>query len=108
MLKKIFIVNQRFIQISINIRIIEFTLKPEERNFLEEQFVAIYLDFENLAISAEQTYPSKEKPLTLSPLVDFAANNRNICIKKAYSDWSRPLLAQYQNELNEYGFEMIH
>lgn len=75
---------------------------------MEEQFVAIYLDFENLAISAEQTYPSKEKPLTLSPLVDFAANNRNICIKKAYSDWSRPLLAQYQNELNEYGFEMIH
>jgi len=75
---------------------------------MEEQFAAIYLDFENLARSAEQTYPSKEKPLTMSPIVDFAANNRNICIKKAYSDWSKPLLARYQNELNEHGFEMIH
>lgn len=75
---------------------------------MDEQFAAIYLDFENLAISADQTYPSKEKPLTLSPIVDFAANNRNICIKKAYSDWSKPLLSRYQNELNEHGFEMIH
>lgn len=75
---------------------------------MEEQFAAVYLDFENLARSAEQTYPSKEKPLSMSSIVDFAANNRNICIKKAYSDWSKPLLARYQNELNEHGFEMIH
>lgn len=75
---------------------------------MEEHYTAVYLDFENLAISAEQTYPSTDKPLHLSPLVDFAADKGSICIKKAYSDWSKPLLARYQNELNEHGFEMIH
>jgi len=75
---------------------------------MDEQFAAIYLDFENLSISADQTYPSKEKPFKLSPIVDFASNGRNICVKKAYSDWSKPQLARYQNELNEFGFEMIH
>ncbi len=70
--------------------------------------VAIYLDFENLAISAETVYPSKNKPLDLEPLVDYAANKGVICVKKAYADWSKDIFGQYQNELMTQGFELVH
>lgn len=49
---------------------------------MDDNNVAIYLDFENLAISAEQTYPSHEKPLFLRPILDYATSLGNICIKK--------------------------
>ncbi|SCL76568.1 NYN domain protein [Methanoculleus chikugoensis] len=70
--------------------------------------VAIYLDFENLAISAEQTYPSREKPLLLRPILDFATSLGNICIKKSYADWSQKIVHQYERKLVKHGFEMRH
>jgi len=75
---------------------------------MENQNVAVYLDFENLAISAEEAYPSRDKPLLIEPIVDFAATKGNICIKKAYADWSVDMFMQYQGELMEQGFELIH
>jgi hypothetical protein len=75
---------------------------------MEEQRVAIYLDFENLAISAEEVYPSKDKPFLIGPVVDFAATIGIVCIKKAYADWSRDSFAQYQHVLMEQGFELVH
>jgi len=70
--------------------------------------IAIFLDFENLAISAERVYPYKEKPLDLRPVLDYAAGLGNICIKKAYADWIKPGMNQYQKSLLESGFELIH
>ena len=75
---------------------------------MEEQKVAIYLDFENLAISAETIYPSQDRPLALQPLVDYATTKGAILIKKAYADWSKEIFAQYQTMLMEQGFELIH
>ncbi|TCL70935.1 OST-HTH/LOTUS domain-containing protein [Hydrogenispora ethanolica] len=75
---------------------------------MEEQQVAIYLDFENLAISAEEVYPSKDKPLVMQPIVDYATTQGNVCIKKAYADWSKDTFSQYQNVLMEQGFELVH
>jgi|LGOV01.1.fsa_nt_gb uncharacterized protein (TIGR00288 family) len=75
---------------------------------MDEKNIAIYLDFENLVISAEQVYPSKGKPLLLEPIVDYFSSRGNICIKKAYADWSQHIFSQYQRSLIEYGFEMIH
>lgn len=75
---------------------------------MEDQRVAIYLDFENLAISAEEVYPSKDKPLVIEPVVDYATTKGNVCIKKAYADWSNDFFAQYQNMLMEQGFELVH
>jgi uncharacterized LabA/DUF88 family protein len=75
---------------------------------MEDQRVAIYLDFENLAISAEEVYPSKDKPLVIEPVVDYATTKGNVCIKKAYADWSKDFFAQYQNMLMEQGFELVH
>lgn len=75
---------------------------------MEGPNVAIYLDFENLAISAETVYPSKEKPLDIQPIIDFATSKGNICVRKAYADWSKKLFARYQSMLMEQGFELIH
>lgn len=75
---------------------------------MEERTIAIYLDFENLALSAETVYSSKEKPLAMGPLVDFASAKGLICVKKAYADWSREIFSQYQNRLMEQGFELVH
>ncbi|MFM2375047.1 MAG: hypothetical protein RLZZ165_144 [Bacteroidota bacterium] len=70
--------------------------------------VAIYLDFENLAISSEQVYPNEEMPLQIEPIVDFASNKGTVAIKKAYANWNYPMFRQYQRVLVEQGFELIH
>lgn len=75
---------------------------------METNNVAIYLDFENLAISAEEVYPSRDKPLLIEPIVDFAATKGNVCIRKAYADWSKGVFAQYQNMLTAQGFDLVH
>lgn len=75
---------------------------------MTEENIAIFLDFENLAVSAEEAYPKKDKPLEISPIVDFAATKGNICVKKAYADWSNTLFSQYQSRLINKGFELIH
>ncbi|MEM7657692.1 MAG: NYN domain-containing protein [Bacteroidota bacterium] len=75
---------------------------------MEGQNVAIYLDFENLAISADAVYPSQARPLRLQPIVDFAASKGTVFLKKAYADWSKNIFAQYQNKLLEQGFELVH
>lgn len=75
---------------------------------MQDEQVAVYLDFENLAISAEEVYPSKDKPLLIEPVVDFATTKGNVCIKRAYADWSNESFSQYQNMLMEQGFELVH
>ncbi|MEL6672546.1 MAG: NYN domain-containing protein [Bacteroidota bacterium] len=75
---------------------------------MEGPTVAIYLDFENLAISAESVYPSQDKPLAIEPIVDFATAKGEISVKKAYADWSKDLFRQYQGRLLEQGFELVH
>ena len=75
---------------------------------MEGPNVAIYLDFENLAISAETVYPAQSLPLQIAPLVEYASTKGTICRRQAYADWSRDLFARYQNMLIEQGFELIH
>lgn len=70
--------------------------------------VAIYLDFENLAISCEQVYPKEEMPLQIEPIVDFASNKGSVVIKKAYANWNYSMFRQYQRVLVEQGFELVH
>jgi len=70
--------------------------------------VGIYLDFENLVISSEYVYPSRERPLSLRPIVDFAASRGDICVKKAYANWQNSQFNRYQKTLTTYGFEAIH
>jgi len=69
---------------------------------------AIYLDFENLAIAARNLYPAISKPLKIEHIVDYATNQGNVCIKKAYADWSKEPCSRYTEDLIEYAFELIH
>jgi len=73
---------------------------------MEQHRVAVYLDFENLAISAETVQPSQT--LAVESIIDFASEKGVLCIKQAYADWSKELFAQYQSVLLELGFELIH
>lgn len=80
----------------------------KEKRYMEGQNVAIYLDFENLAISADSVYPSRNKPLELEPILDFATTKGAICLKKAYADWSKDIFGQYQRSLMNQGFDLVH
>jgi len=71
-------------------------------------FCAIYLDYENLAVSAGQSYPALDTPLSLGPIIDYAASLGDICIRKAYADWSVGECAADVKKLVKYGFEMRH
>jgi len=71
-------------------------------------FCAIYLDYENLAVSAGQSYPALDAPLSLGPIIDYAASLGDICIRKAYADWSVGECAADVKKLVKYGFEMRH
>lgn len=73
-----------------------------------EKYVAVYLDFENLAISAESAFSDQTQPLLLEPIVEYAAQKGHISLKFAYADWSKDIFAQYQSNLIELGFELIH
>lgn len=75
---------------------------------MEANNVAIYLDFENLAISADTVYPSKDKPLELEPIVDFATTKGVICSRRAYANWSKDIFSKYQTRLMDQGFDLIH
>ncbi|MCK4444255.1 MAG: NYN domain-containing protein [Thermoplasmata archaeon] len=75
---------------------------------MEEGNIAVYLDFENLALGAEETYPSQMKPLKMAPIIDYLTTKGNICVRKAYADWSNSAFSGYQRDLIEVGFEMIH
>ncbi len=75
---------------------------------MAEEYVALFLDFENLAISADQTYPSRRSPLALEAIVDYASAKGNLCVRKAYADWSKPIFRQYHRKLMEQGFELVY
>ncbi len=82
-----------------------------EKEHVVEQgdlFCAIYLDYENLAVSAGQSYPALDTPLSLGPIIDYAASLGDICIRKAYADWSVGECAADVKKLVKYGFEMRH
>ena len=74
---------------------------------MKRECVAVYLDFENLAISAE-TSSSQINALQIKAIMDYAASKGNICLKQAYADWSKDIFSQYQSVLLELGFELIH
>lgn len=73
-----------------------------------EPLVALYLDFENLAVSASTVYGVADKPLRLEPVLKYAEAKGKVRIKRAYADWSKRKFSQYQGQLISLGFELIH
>jgi uncharacterized LabA/DUF88 family protein len=75
---------------------------------VEEPNVAIYLDFENLAISALEVYRGIEQPLQIEPIIQYIRQKGRVRIKKVYADWSKKKFSLYQKDLLRHGFELIH
>ncbi len=68
--------------------------------------IAMYLDFENLAISADQAFSHIDRPLELGPILDYALSKGILCIKRAFADWNKPDCLRYVRNLNRYGFDL--
>lgn len=69
--------------------------------------IAIYLDFENLAISAKEVYPSTPRPLRIDDILDYAKGYGDVIIKKAFADWNKAPCNQYVEDLRLRGFDLI-
>ncbi|HWQ11671.1 MAG TPA: NYN domain-containing protein [Roseiflexaceae bacterium] len=55
--------------------------------------IAVFIDFENLAIWAEQEFRDFE----LSPLLEYLQSRGPVVVKRAYADWAR--FSRYRDEL---------
>ncbi|HQN75150.1 MAG TPA: NYN domain-containing protein [Methanomassiliicoccales archaeon] len=69
--------------------------------------IAIYLDFENLAISAKEVYPSTPRPLRIDDILDYAKGYGDVLIKKAFADWNKPPCNQYVEDLRLRAFDLV-
>ena len=69
--------------------------------------IAIYLDFENLAISAKEVYPLTPKPLRIDDILDYAKGYGDVLIKKAFADWNKPPCSQYVEDLRLRAFDLV-
>jgi uncharacterized protein (TIGR00288 family) len=63
--------------------------------------IAVFIDFENVALWAEQEFLDLE----LTPLMDFLANRGQVVIKKVYGDWSR--FSRYREELMNNSVDLV-
>ncbi|MBI1295855.1 NYN domain-containing protein [bacterium] len=65
-----------------------------------EEHVAVYIDFENIAISAEEAYGRCD----LDKVLEVAAKYGRCVLKKAYGDWTR--FSRYRQELIEHAIDL--
>ncbi|MCB9138866.1 MAG: NYN domain-containing protein [Caldilineaceae bacterium] len=63
--------------------------------------IAVFIDFENVALWAEQEFLDLE----LTPLMDFLAARGQIAVKKVYGDWSR--FSRYREDLMNNAVDLI-
>ena len=63
--------------------------------------VAVFMDFENIALWAEQEFLDFE----LTPLMEYLASRGSIAILRAYGDWSR--FSRYREDLMNHAVDLI-
>lgn len=63
--------------------------------------MAVFIDFENVALWAEQEFLDFE----LTPLMEFLQSRGPVVIKRAYGDWSR--FSRYRDELMNNAIDLI-
>jgi uncharacterized protein (TIGR00288 family) len=68
----------------------------------EERDLAVFLDFENLALGFKGL---REKEFDIGRVIDRLVEKGKVVLKKAYADWGR--YAHYKKELHEAGLELI-
>ena len=63
--------------------------------------LAVFMDFENIALWAEQEFLDFE----LTPLMEYLENRGAIAILRAYGDWSR--FSRYREDLMNHAVDLI-
>ena len=69
----------------------------------EEERIALFLDYENLAIGAREAL--RGGPLTFRPIADALAERGRVVVRRAYADWSR--FSEDRRELTRHHVELI-
>lgn len=69
--------------------------------------VAVFIDFENLAIGAEETLPGRISPVPYAALELVCCDYGNAAVRRAYADWSKPQFGRYQEDLAMNGVDLI-
>ena len=69
--------------------------------------VALFIDFENLAIGAEETLPGRTNPVPYEALELLCRDYGNAAVRRAYADWSKPQFGRYQEDLALNGVDLI-
>lgn len=72
------------------------------KRYEEENNIALYIDFDNIAIGIRDTKFGRVK---VKLILERLLEKGKIIIKKAYADWSR--FQEYKDELHECGIELI-
>ena len=63
--------------------------------------IAVFIDFENVALWAEQEFLDLE----LTPLIEFLENRGPVVVKRVYGDWSR--FARYREDLMNNSVDLV-
>jgi uncharacterized protein (TIGR00288 family) len=69
----------------------------------DEERIALFLDYENLAIGAREARGAS--PLDFRPIADALAERGRVVVRRAYADWSR--FSEDRRELTRHHVELI-
>jgi uncharacterized protein (TIGR00288 family) len=69
--------------------------------------VAVFIDFENLAIGAANSLPDQANPVPYAALELVCRDYGNASIRRAYADWAKQQFGKYQNHLAMNGVDLI-
>ena len=69
--------------------------------------VAVFIDFENLAIGAEETLPGHTNPVPYAALELCCRDFGNAAVRRAYADWSKSQFGKYEEDLGLNGVDLI-
>jgi uncharacterized protein (TIGR00288 family) len=75
---------------------------PPSRSSMNESKIALFIDFENIAIGVTD---AKYKKFEVSLLLERLLEKGKIVVKRAYSDWDK--FTDYKRELHEAAIELI-
>ncbi|MGY1708364.1 NYN domain-containing protein [Geodermatophilus sp. SYSU D00758] len=69
--------------------------------------IALFIDFENLVLGAEETLPGRTNPVPYKALELLCRDYGNAAVRRAYADWSKPQFGRYQEDLGLNGVDLV-
>ncbi len=80
----------------------DFSPPPPQRSMSSERTIALFIDFENIAIGVRE---AKYKKFEIDLLLTRLLEKGKVVVKRAYCDWDR--FPDYKRELHEAAIELI-